>query len=164
MVAGANHYICIPASRRRKVKRKPCHFLLRIFTRNLISLFCSYYIGKTLAMFGYRKAETSKSYSRCLLCHELCISNAKRMKSQIWPGVHSLKASHFFHTCLQTCCFSCLKCFLSLVFSFNVQLKLNSYFFVELISPAYKCIDNPTDLTHRKKRDLRDHLVSCYSM
>lgn len=141
-----------------------------------------------MALSGYREAEKCKSNSRCLLCHELYISvlqNERKVRydqlsiplrppisfiqeSFVWAKVAWLLPSLSTYGIvlplyLQTCCFSCLKCFLWIVFSFKVQLELNSYFFVKLISPAYKCIDSPTNLTHRMKRDLRDHLVSCYS-
>lgn len=86
-------------------RRKTCHFLLRTFPRNCISLFCFYPNGKNsgqMARFGYREVEKCKSYSRwCqrfnLLCHGLHTGTAKWMDGQVWWGVHSCRASHFSH-------------------------------------------------------------------
>lgn len=139
-----------------------------------------------MTRFGYREVEKCKSYSRwChrfnLLCHGPYIGTAKWMEGQIWwvsiPVGPLISLTHeslvwakvarsllllstyiiFLLLCHQTCCFFCLKCF-QVVFSFNVQLKLNSYFFVKLSSLAYKCTALPIWPT-----EWRDHLISGYS-
>lgn len=147
-------------------RRKTCHFLLRTFPRNCISI----PMGRTrvkwlgLATGRLRNVNLILGGARGSTCfamdYILVLPNewivrydgvsipvgppiSLTYKSLVWAKVAwplPLLSTYitFLPLRLQTCCFLCLKCF-QVVFSFNVELKLNSYFFVKLISLAYKC-------------------------